>query len=233
MWAGLRTVMGAGRRYCDGRSALRRAAAAARRTDRAEGGAGAGDELRAGEGGGGREAGHDLRVLGARRTSLDLEQWRGALTHDASGLRLSHRPHSASPRTNRAREMGYCHATWWVFLLAVGWSGARASAAADTVVVCTVDGQVHALDADTGDARWSVVLGDPLLSSWSLAAHTGECKPQPKLQLRTLVCQPAPASCWVDRKHRPAVRWDVTRLYRPPCLSRSRVEAEKSQGAGS
>jgi len=79
-----------------------------------------------------------------------------------------------------------------VLLGAGGWSarpqGVRASQA-DTVVVCTVDGRVHALDSSSGDAKWSVELGDPLLSSWSL---TGA--PSPKTLLRTFSTAGSPCA---------------------------------------
>jgi hypothetical protein len=76
---------------------------------------------------------------------------------------------------------------WWVFLLlsAGGWSatphGVRASEqVSETVVVCTVDGRVHALDSSSGDAKWSVELGDPLLSSWSLTGTSKHPNPTPR-----------------------------------------------------
>lgn len=91
-----------------------------------------------------------------------------------------------APRVSMCGARRLRWAPWRRVLLllgAGGWSatpqGVRASelVSSDTVVVCTVDGRVHALDSSSGDAKWSVELGDPLLSSWSLAGASSPLHP--------------------------------------------------------
>ena len=49
----------------------------------------------------------------------------------------------------------------------------------NAVFVTLIDGNVHAIDADTGESLWMSSVGSPLISSWNLATEDPEAGTTP------------------------------------------------------